>query len=149
MTPEDARRLAKQALDAATAKARAGAGKAPSVDSGSDRAWQDARSARQQEQPQAPRISQPEPGEADIGPNPPPHTENPEPGPHPMGSRDRAPFVFNPPSYSLRDEATIPKREWLYQRQYLRGVVGGTLGAPGRLKSTTSLTEAIGLAAWP
>jgi hypothetical protein len=55
------------------------------------------------------------------------------------------PFVFNPEPYSFPNPAMIPKRGWLYGRHYLRGVVSATLGAPGRLKSTTSLTEIIGM----
>ena len=64
--------------------------------------------------------------------------ENPRP-------HDPRPFVFNPEPYSFPDPAMIPKRGWLYGRHYLRGVVSATLGAPGRLKSTTSLTEIIGM----
>jgi hypothetical protein len=57
-----------------------------------------------------------------------------------------AKFVFNPNPYSFPDPATIPPRQWLYGRHYMRGVVSGTLGAPGRLKSTTLLTEVVGMA---
>jgi hypothetical protein len=59
----------------------------------------------------------------------------------------KPPFVFNPEPYNPPDPASIPKRQWLYGRHYLRGVVSATLGAPGRLKSTTSLTEIIGMCA--
>jgi AAA domain/Bifunctional DNA primase/polymerase, N-terminal len=66
--------------------------------------------------------------------------ENPQPAEPP-------PFVFNPEPYDPPDPASIPKREWLYGRHYLRGIVSASLGAPGRLKSTTSMTELIGMAA--
>jgi hypothetical protein len=64
--------------------------------------------------------------------------ENPRP-------HDPRPFVFNPEPYDPPDPASIPKREWLYGRHYLRGIVSASLGAPGRLKSTTSMTELIGM----
>jgi hypothetical protein len=63
------------------------------------------------------------------------------------GPDDHKQFVFDPKPYRFPDPASIPKREWLYGRHYLRGVVTVTLGAPGRLKSTTSLTECVGMAA--
>src|SRR5258706_14728553 len=47
--------------------------------------------------------------------------------------------------YQFPDPAKIPPRQWLYGRHYIRGMVSGTLGQPGRLKSTTSLTELIGM----
>src|SRR5262249_15540204 len=52
-------------------------------------------------------------------------------------------FVFNPAPYVAPSAATIPRRQWLYGKHYLRGVVSASLGAPGRLKSTTVLTEAL------
>jgi hypothetical protein len=55
------------------------------------------------------------------------------------------PFVFDPKPYSFPDPATIPSRKWLQGRHYMRGVVSGTIGAPGRMKSTTSLTDVIGM----
>ncbi len=55
------------------------------------------------------------------------------------------PFAFDPKPYQFRDAAAIPRRQWLYGRHYMRGVVSGTLGAPGRLKSTTLLTETVGM----
>jgi hypothetical protein len=57
------------------------------------------------------------------------------------------PFTFDPKPYAFPDPASIPPRQWLYGRHYLRGIVSASLGAPGRLKSTTSLTEIIGMAA--
>jgi hypothetical protein len=57
------------------------------------------------------------------------------------------PLVFNPPTYHFPDPAKIPPRQWLFGRHYMRGVVSATLGAPGRLKSTTLLTEFVGMAA--
>jgi hypothetical protein len=60
---------------------------------------------------------------------------------------EQAPFEFDPPPYIFPDPAKIPKRQWLLGRHYVRGVVGATLGAPGRLKSTTEMTEFVGMAA--
>src|SRR5262245_41909711 len=57
------------------------------------------------------------------------------------------PFAFNPQPYQFPDPVTIPKRQWLYGRHYMPGVVSATLGAPGRLKSTTLLTEMVGMSA--
>jgi hypothetical protein len=54
-------------------------------------------------------------------------------------------FTFDPASYAFPDPALIPRREWLYGRHYIRGAVSATIGAPGRLKSTTALTEMIGM----
>jgi len=57
------------------------------------------------------------------------------------------PFAFDPKPYQFPDPAKIQPRQWLYGRHYMRGVVSATLGAPGRLKSTNSLIEVIGMAA--
>jgi hypothetical protein len=46
--------------------------------------------------------------------------------------------------YAFPDPARIPRREYLYGKHYIRGAVGASIGAPGRLKSTTVLTEIIG-----
>jgi hypothetical protein len=48
--------------------------------------------------------------------------------------------------YPFPDPKSIPPREWLFGKHYIRGVVSATIGAPGRLKSTTDLTESIGMA---
>ena len=53
---------------------------------------------------------------------------------------------FDPEPYAFPDPATIPRRKYLFGRHYIRGAVGATIGAPGRLKSTTVLTEFIGMA---
>jgi hypothetical protein len=55
-----------------------------------------------------------------------------------------APFIFDPKPYQFPDPATIPRRQWLYGRHYVRGVVSMTVGAPARAKSTNELTEIIG-----
>jgi hypothetical protein len=55
-------------------------------------------------------------------------------------------FAFNPSPYAPPDPKTIPRREWLYGKYYIRGVVSATLGAPGRLKSTVGMTDAISMA---
>jgi hypothetical protein len=61
--------------------------------------------------------------------------------------KEQPPFTFNPKPYQFPDPALIPRRAWLDRRKhYMRGVVGASIGAPGRLKSTTSLTECIGMA---
>jgi AAA domain len=55
---------------------------------------------------------------------------------HPI---DFAPYAFPAP-------VSIPRREFLYGKHYIRGAVGSSIGAPGRLKSTTVLTEIVGMA---
>lgn len=62
------------------------------------------------------------------------------------GSEPPEPFVFDPPSYVPPNPATIPKREWLYGKYYIRGAVSASLGAPGRLKSTMEMTDAVSMA---
>jgi hypothetical protein len=47
-------------------------------------------------------------------------------------------FAFDPAPYIPPAPAKIPRREWL--------VVSATLGAPGRLKSTVGMTDAISIA---
>jgi AAA domain len=47
--------------------------------------------------------------------------------------------------YVAPNEATIPRRQWLYGKHYLRGTVSASVGAPGRLKSTTTQTEALAM----
>lgn len=47
--------------------------------------------------------------------------------------------------YTFPDPASIPRREYLYDKHYIRGATGATIGAPGRLKSTVELTELIGM----
>lgn len=80
---------------------------------------------------------------------PPPHDREPE-GPGAgddagdAGVDDKIRIDFKP--YILRDPAKIPPREWLYGRHYIRGAVSASIGAPGRCKSTTSLTEIISMA---
>jgi AAA domain len=57
-----------------------------------------------------------------------------------------ATFTFDLAPYAFPDPASIPAREWLFGRHYIRGAVSATIGAPGRLKSTTVLTEIVGMA---
>lgn len=47
--------------------------------------------------------------------------------------------------YPFPDPARIPPRESLFGKHFTRGSVGASIGAPGRLKSTTVLTEIIGM----
>lgn len=58
-----------------------------------------------------------------------------------------AAFTFDPAPYAFPDPTSIPPRQWLFGRHYMRGAVGSTIGAPGRLKSTVDLTEIIGMSA--
>jgi RecA-family ATPase len=46
-----------------------------------------------------------------------------------------------------RDPTTIPKREFLFGRHYIRGAIGATIGGGGRGKTTLGTCEAISLAA--
>jgi len=63
------------------------------------------------------------------------------------GPDDHQTFVFNPEPYRFPDPASIPRRQWLYGRHYVRGAVSMTVGAPGRAKSTLDMTEIIGMSA--
>jgi len=82
---------------------------------------------------------------------PPPNGEGISRGPDGLSENQRPDeqksFVFDPQPYRFPDPASIPRRAWLDRRKhYMRGVVGASIGAPGRLKSTTELTECIGMA---
>lgn len=48
--------------------------------------------------------------------------------------------------YVPRDPASIPRRQFLYGRHYIRGAVSGTVGAGGFAKSLRLLTEAVAMA---
>ena len=48
--------------------------------------------------------------------------------------------------FTWPDPATIPARQFLYGRHYIRKNIGATIGAGGRAKTTLGLTEAIGMA---
>jgi hypothetical protein len=48
------------------------------------------------------------------------------------------PFVY-------RDPRTIPPRDWLYDRHYIRRYVTGTIGAPGMGKTSLGLVEAVAM----
>ncbi len=45
-----------------------------------------------------------------------------------------------------RDPATIPARQFLYGRHYVRGTIGATIGAGGRAKTTRGCFEAVEMA---
>jgi RecA-family ATPase len=45
-----------------------------------------------------------------------------------------------------RDPATIPPREWLYGRHYIRRNIGASIGAGGRMKTSHGLFEAVEMA---
>jgi hypothetical protein len=55
-------------------------------------------------------------------------------------------LIFDPLPYLAPDPTAIPRRQWLLGRHYLRGAVGATIGAPGRLKSSSVLVEIVGIA---
>jgi hypothetical protein len=59
--------------------------------------------------------------------------EAPSP-PAPAATGAEAPFTFDLAPYAFPDPASIPRREWLFGRHYIRGAVSATIGAPGRLK---------------
>jgi AAA domain len=59
------------------------------------------------------------------------------------GPKGKVKYTYAP--YVAPAAASIPRRQWLYGSYYLRGAVGASLGAPGRLKSTTVLAEAISM----
>jgi hypothetical protein len=64
--------------------------------------------------------------------------ETQQTGTPPLTTIDFAPYAFP-------DPRSIPARRWLFGRHYIRGAVSASIGAPGRLKSTTVLTEIIGM----
>ena len=78
------------------------------------------------------------------GAEPPPYDRIPDGANEERLIDEGGPIDFAP--YAFPDPASIPPREWLYGRHYIRGAVGASIGAPGRLKSTTVLTEIIGMA---
>jgi hypothetical protein len=64
--------------------------------------------------------------------------ETQQTGTPPLTTIDFAPYAFPDPQ-------SIPKRQHLFGRHFMRGAVGASIGAPGRLKSTTVMTEVIGM----
>jgi hypothetical protein len=54
-------------------------------------------------------------------------------------SLQATPFVYRRPE-------TLPRRQWLYGRQYIRRFVSGTVAAGGMGKSALALVEAIAMA---
>jgi hypothetical protein len=58
---------------------------------------------------------------------------------------DKAPIHIEAEPW-WRDPATIPKREFLYGKHYMRKAIGASIGAGGRLKTTHSLFEAVEMA---
>jgi RecA-family ATPase len=49
------------------------------------------------------------------------------------------PFIFRPPE-------TLPRRQWLYGRHYIRRFVSGTVATGGMGKSALALVEALAMA---
>jgi hypothetical protein len=64
---------------------------------------------------------------------------------------DRTARVEEPPNLKCdswwRDPATIPRREFLYGKHYIRRNIGASIGAGGRLKTSYALFEALEMAA--
>ena len=65
---------------------------------------------------------------------------------HPQHKEEqpRATLVAMP--YSWRDPATIPPRQFLYDRHYVRKAIGATVGGGGRAKTTLGTVEFISMA---
>ncbi|MDI1347113.1 MAG: AAA family ATPase [Pseudolabrys sp.] len=55
----------------------------------------------------------------------------------------KATKLITPTPYGWRDPRTIPPREWLYDRHYIRRYVTCTVGAGGMGKSSLDLVEAV------
>jgi hypothetical protein len=55
-------------------------------------------------------------------------------------------FAIEATPYQLRDPVTIPRREYLFGRHYVRRAVSATVGGGGRGKTTLIMTEIIGMA---
>jgi hypothetical protein len=90
--------------------------------------------------------------DADVElPDDPPHASGPEDyGSSADAARDNSgkatdEAAFDPAPYAFPDPAEIPPRKFLFGKHYSRGTVSASIGAPGRLKSTTELTEIIGM----
>ena len=80
----------------------------------------------------------------------PPNLEPPDDLPSPLGERlvvnDPAPTVIiNPSPFTWRDPATIPPRQWLYARHFIRKYVSCTISAGGVGKSTLELGDALSM----
>jgi hypothetical protein len=70
-----------------------------------------------------------------------PITDSGAPGPE-----TKSPSTIIAASFSWRDPATIPPRQFLYGRHYIRKTIGATIGAGGRAKTTLGLTDAVSMA---
>ena len=63
------------------------------------------------------------------------------------GQVDGHPIEFDPNASWWRDPATIPPRQFLYGRHYIRRAIGATIAAGGRGKTTLAVFEAVTMAA--
>jgi hypothetical protein len=95
-------------------------------------------------------VKELEDADVELPDDPPPHDRIPE-GVDEERVADNSnappPTAFDPAAYAFPNPTSIPRREWLFGRHYIRSAVGASIGAPGRLKSTTVLTEIIGMSA--
>jgi AAA domain len=71
--------------------------------------------------------------------------------PRPNGGRthgavSQMPVVFTPKPFKYQDPDTLPRRQFLYARQYIRGFLSATLAAGGVGKSSLALVEAVAMA---
>ena len=60
--------------------------------------------------------------------------------------RVETPMTFTPKPYVDRDPRTIPPRQFLYGRRYIRGFLGATVAPGGVGKSSLALVEAVAMA---
>jgi AAA domain len=72
-------------------------------------------------------------------------------GPRPNGGQvpeavAQTRVTFTPKPFVYRDPGTIPRRQFLYDRQYIRGFLSATLAAGGVGKSSLALVEAVAMA---
>ena len=64
----------------------------------------------------------------------------------PRVRNEKKPPFSGPLAFKAFDPATLPPRDWLFGKQYLRGATSITAGLGGRGKSSLDLAEAISLA---
>ena len=58
-----------------------------------------------------------------------------------------APISVTPTAFTYRDPATIPRRQFLYGRHFIRGFISATVAPGGVGKSSLALVEAVAMAA--
>jgi hypothetical protein len=62
-------------------------------------------------------------------------------------SDGRAAVIFTPTPVKFRDPATIPRRQFIYGRHYIRAFLSATVAPGGVGKSSLALVEAVAMAA--